>query len=81
MGVEGHVEKQRAAAGGEGAGAGGEAFPIRAAGLVEMDVGINEAGKDVEARGVEGFAGLGGLAGREELELSFGNGEVGGANG
>ena len=56
MGVERHVEEQRAAARGQRAGTGFDALPISAARLVEMNVGVNDAGKDVQAGGVDDFA-------------------------
>ena len=56
--VQGHVEEGGAAAGGEGAGAGGEAFPIGATGFVEVDVGIDPA-RENEAMGVVDFDGGG----------------------
>ncbi len=44
--VEGHVDDGGDAAGGGGAGGGGEAFPFGAAGLVDVDVRVDEAGED-----------------------------------
>ena len=52
--VQGHVEEGGAAAGGEGAGASGEAFPIGATGFVEVDMGIDPAWEE-EAVGVIDF--------------------------
>ncbi len=44
--VEGHVDEGGVASGGGGAGGGAEAFPFGAAGLVDVDVGVDEAGED-----------------------------------
>ena len=48
--------------GGGGAGGGGEAFPVGAAGLIDVDVGIDEAGQDgVGANVGDGVGGAGGI--------------------
>ena len=61
--VEGHVDEGGVAAGGGGAGGGGEAFPFGAAGLVDVDVGVDEAGEEGDdAEVVDG--GVGGQFGR-----------------
>ena len=44
--VEGHVDEGGVASGGGGACGGAEAFPFGAAGLVDVDVGVDEAGED-----------------------------------
>jgi hypothetical protein len=44
--VEGHVNQGCVASGGGGAGCGAEAFPLGAAGLVDVDVSVDEAGED-----------------------------------
>ncbi len=44
--VQRHVDQKRVAACGGGARGGVEAFPIGAAGIVDVNVGIDEAGKD-----------------------------------
>ena len=44
--VERHVDERGEAAGCGGAGGGGEAFPLGAAGLVDVDVGVDEAGQE-----------------------------------
>ena len=49
-GVERHVEEQRAAARRQRAAAGGGAFPIGAAGLVEMDVNVDQARENMLSR-------------------------------
>lgn len=46
--VEGHVDEGGETSGGGGAGGGAEAFPFGASGLVDVDVGVDEAGKDGE---------------------------------
>ena len=53
LGIERHVEKGRAPARRERRRTGGQPFPIGAAGLVEMDMRINDARKNVATRGVE----------------------------
>ncbi len=63
--VEGHVDEGGEASGGGGAGGGAEAFPFGASGLVDVDVGVDEAGKDgvVAAVVPDGFSGeFGGIA-------------------
>jgi hypothetical protein len=60
--VEGHVDEGGVASGGGGASGGGEALPLGAAGLVDVDVGVDEAGEDGEgAEVVDG--GVGGQVG------------------
>jgi hypothetical protein len=44
--VERHVDEGGEASGGGGAGGGAEAFPFGASGLVDMDVRVDETGKD-----------------------------------
>ena len=44
--VERHVDQRGVAAGGGGAGGCGEALPLGAAGLVDVDVGVDKAGKE-----------------------------------
>jgi hypothetical protein len=44
--VQRHVDERRVAAGRGGAGGGVEAFPLGAAGLVDVDVGVHQAGQD-----------------------------------
>ena len=44
--VEGHVDQGCVASGGSGAGGGAEAFPFGAAGLVDVNVSVDEAGED-----------------------------------
>ncbi len=46
--VERHVDEGGEAAGGCGAGGGGEAFPVGAAGLVDVGVDVDEAGEEGE---------------------------------
>ncbi len=79
--VERHVDKQRVAVGGSGARGGLEAFPIGAAWVVNVHVGIDEAGKN---GGVAKFVelGVGGnLIGRDYVEQAFSfNKESGGAD-
>ena len=53
--VERHVEEQRSAAGAQGCGAGVEALPVGAAGLVEVDVRVDHAGENVQASRVDGL--------------------------
>ena len=63
--VEGHVDEGGVASCGSGSGGGAEAFPFGAAGFVDVDVGVDEAGEDgVVAAVVDGgIAGnLGGAA-------------------
>ena len=60
--VEGHVDEGGVASGGGGAGSGAEAFPLGASGLVDVDVGVDEAGEDgvvaaVVDGGVAGYFG------------------------
>src|SRR5262249_37840434 len=52
--VERHVDGGRDAAGRRGGGGGGEAFPLGAAGLVHVDVRVDEAGRDEEVADVRG---------------------------
>lgn len=44
--VEGHIDEGGEATGGGGAGSGAEALPVGSAGLVDVDVGVDEAGED-----------------------------------
>ena len=63
--VQRHVDEGGEASGGGGAGGGAEAFPLGASGLVDVDVRVDEAGKDgVVAAVVEDGVGgkLGGAA-------------------
>ena len=46
--VEGHIDEGGKASGGGGAGGGGEAFPVGAAGLVDVGVDVDEAGEEGE---------------------------------
>ena len=46
--VEGHVDERGETAGSGGAGGGGEAFPLGAAGLVDVSVYVDEAGEQSE---------------------------------
>ena len=85
-GVEGHVEKCGAAAGGEGGRAGGGAFPVKAvggggAGVVEVDVGVDHAGEDVEDFGVDGLFGGAGDNGGDFYDFAFGDGDGLGGDG
>jgi hypothetical protein len=43
--VKGHIDQRRHAARGRGARRGREAFPLRAAGLVDVHMGVDQAGK------------------------------------
>ena len=52
-GVQGHVEEERAASGCQRAAAGFRAFPISAAGFVEVQVDVDESGQDCEARSID----------------------------
>ncbi len=54
--VEGHVDERGEAAGRCGAGGGGETFPVGAAGLVDVGVGVDEAGEEGEI--AEVFCGM-----------------------
>ena len=85
-GIERHVEEGSASSGGEGEGAGGEAFPIGAAGFVEVDVRVDPA-RDKDAIGgidfdlggagdVFGEVGDGAVRGSERLNLTVGEGGV-----
>ena len=63
--VEGHVDEGGVASGGGCSGGGAEAFPFGAAGFVDVDVGVDEAGEDGVVAAVvgDGVAGdLGGAA-------------------
>lgn len=44
--IEGHVDEERVATGGGGARSGLEPFPVRAPGVVDVNVGIDEAGEN-----------------------------------
>lgn len=62
-GVQRHVEKRGAATSSEGAGAGGEAFPVGAAGFVEMDMGVDPTGQDQGVADVDFLTGRPGNVG------------------
>src|ERR1051325_1925783 len=57
MGIERHVEEYRATARRQGARAGFDSFPMRAARFIEVDMGIDKAWENVEARGIDHLAG------------------------
>ena len=54
LGVERQIEETRAATRREGGGARREAFPIAAAGFVELHVGVDDAGENMATGRVEG---------------------------
>ena len=58
--VEGHVDEGGVASGRSGSGGGAEALPFGAAGLVDVDVGVDEAGEDGVVAAVvdDGVAGI-----------------------
>src|SRR5262249_12156455 len=58
-GIQRHVEEHSCAASGEGPASCGRAFPFSAAGLVEMNVNIDDAGKDGETSGIDFARGAG----------------------
>src|SRR5438445_6619253 len=53
MAIERHVAYGCDAAGGRGDGASRKTFPIGSAGLVEVDVRVDNAGQDVQTGGVD----------------------------
>ncbi len=58
-GVERHVEEERAAAGCQRAASGGGAFPFGAAGLVEVEMDVDDAWENMQSAGVDFFGGAG----------------------
>ncbi len=54
--VQRHVDEARVAARGQRCRAVGDVLPVGSAGLVEVDVRVDAAGKDVQPRGVDLFA-------------------------
>ena len=62
--VQGHVDQRGVAAGGGGARGGGEALPFGAAGLVDVDVGVDQAGENGAVAEV-GHLGIGGQVGED----------------
>ena len=85
-GIERHVEEGTASSGGEGKGAGGEAFPLGAAGLVEVNVRVDPARDEDAVGGVDflgggagdvfGEVGDGAVRDGERLDLTVGEGGV-----
>ena len=69
--VEGHVDEQRVAASGSGARGGLEAFPIGAAGVVDVHVGIDEAGKNGGVAKIVELGVGGNLIGSDYVEQAF----------
>ena len=74
-GIEWHVEEGAASSGGEGERAGGETFPIGAAGFVEVNVGVDPAGDENAVGGVDFLGGATGDVFREMGDRSVGDGE------
>ena len=62
--VQRHVEEQRAAARRQRAAAGGRAFPLGAARLVEVHVDVDQARQDGESAGIDLFGRAGQLRAR-----------------
>ena len=59
----GHGDDAGEATGGGGGGAGGDGLLVGLAGFAEMDVNVDETGRDDEAGGVEDFGGFHGVEG------------------
>src|SRR5690606_31069823 len=76
-GVEGHVDEGGDAAGGRGAGGGPEALPLGAAGVVDVDVGVDQAGQqDVVAEVLQACpVGDGGVVGQDGGDRAAGDGD------
>ncbi len=83
-GVEGHVDEGGDTAGGGGFGSGVEAFPVEArggVGVVDVDVGVDEAGEDGEGAVVGEGVGGGELSVIGEDGFDFSVGDEGGWRG
>ena len=74
--VERHVDRARRAAGRQRGGAGREALPVGAPGLVEVDVGVDDAGQDEQPARVELLARRAGELGVGGDDPPVGHGEV-----
>jgi hypothetical protein len=73
MRIERHVKEHRAAARSQGARTGFDSFPLRATGFVEVNVGVNNTRKNVQARAIDLLTRL---SASECSDLTFRNGEV-----
>src|ERR1700683_1196719 len=69
--VQGHIDQHGVTAAGGGSGCGFEALPVAAAGIVDVDVGIDEAGGDGCVAEVVGFVASRYLGGRNDGLDSF----------
>ena len=74
--VERHVDRARRPAGRQRGGAGGEALPVGAPGLVEVDVGVDHAGQDEQPARVDLLARRAGELGPDGDDPPVGHGEV-----
>lgn len=66
--VEGHVDEESVATGGGGARSGLEAFPVGAAGVIDVNVGIDEAGEDDGVGEIVGIGVRRGLIGSDNVD-------------
>lgn len=80
--VERHIDEGGDSASRGGCGGGFEAFPIGAAGVVDVDVGIDEAGHDDGVGGVEGARGAEevGAGGFDGFDAAGADGDRGGGD-